>query len=373
MSDEATQPWLRFFPQPADSSRSVHLAFRRIRRNGEPLLLLPTESRLVSASLSLYPAQTVKARLARNALAGMSRLGLYPGTTPATLEMDAKSTFAQFLSGNRPSTSSLQFAMLAGNSRAPGRRYVFLVFNELGQPHQIVKAGLGGEASERIRREAVCLKSSPRTVTQAPEVHGEFAEGDVAALAMEYIGGHTAKPAQWSLLGELLRGWLDRIRTVRFADLPASQRLSAAAGADSDVRGILANLENSQFHPAIFHGDLAPWNIRLDPNSNRWRVFDWERGEQSGPPGWDWFHFTLQPAILVQRLSLDRLVEHVDQSLRTPEFLEYARQAGITAHARALLLAYLLYCRDVQKQSEGSERIEQLYARLRHLEHNQAP
>lgn len=364
MSEEATQPWLRFFPPPVDVSRSVRHSFRLIRRDGEPLLLLPAQRRLVDASLSLYPAQTRKARLARGVLAALLRFGLNPGASAVSLEIDRESAFAQFLSGTRMPVDTLRFSMLAGNARAPGRRFVFLVFDEQGQPHQIVKAGLGGEASERIRREAAFLKSVPINLTRAPAIHGEFARGDIAALALGFIDGPSAKPGELSRVADLLGGWLDRNRTLRFAELPAFQRLAAVVGSKPDARRILAGLENAQVHPAIFHGDLAPWNLRLDTGSNRWRVFDWERGETAGPPGWDWFHFTLQPAILVQRLSVAKLGEHVAQTLRAPEFLDYAERAGIAAHARQLLLAYLLYCRDVQKQTEGCERIEQLLARL---------
>jgi hypothetical protein len=364
MSEDAAQPWLKFFPPPADASRSARLSFRLICRKGEPLLLLPARPRFAEASLSLYPAQTRKARLARRILAALLRCGLHPGTTPVILDVELQSPFAQFLSGHRASDNTLQFAMLAGNARAPGRRFVFLVFDERGEPRHLVKAGLGGEASDRVRRETAFLKSAPGQITHAPEVRGEFAEGDVAALAMEYIGGPPARPGDLSHLTGLLSHWLDRSRTARFADLPASQRFSAVVGSRPEAQPILAGLREVQMHPAIFHGDLAPWNIRLDPASNRWRVFDWERGEQVGPPGWDWFHFTLQPAILVQRLSVDKLVEHVAQTLRSPEFLNYAQQAGITTHARQLFLAYLLYCRDVQQQTEGSQQIEQLFARL---------
>ena len=364
MSEEDAQPWLRFFPSPAEGARSVRLGFRVIRRNGEPLLLLPTERRLAGASLSLYPAQSVTAKLARSVLAGMSQLGLYPGTTVATLDVDIESAFTQFLAGDRAATNSFRFAMLAGNVRAPGRRFVFLVFDEHGEPQRIVKAGFGGEAGAHIRREAAFLREAPRELTGAPMLHGELSTGDVSALAMEYISGNTPGAGESSRVAGLLGGWLDLGRTVRCADLPAFQRLNTAAGADPGARRILATLGDATHHPAIFHGDLAPWNIRLDPGSNRLRVFDWERGELSGPPGWDWFHFTLQPAILVRRLSLDRLEEHAHRTLRSAEFLDYARRAGITAHTRQLMLAYLLYCRDVQQQADGSERIRELHARL---------
>jgi aminoglycoside phosphotransferase (APT) family kinase protein len=165
-------------------------------------------------------------------------------------------------------------------------------------------------------------------------------------------------------VASLLETWLDSGRTVRFFDLPVGQRLMANAREDALGRRVITALEKVSFHPAIFHGDFAPWNIRVDQRTGEWVVLDWERGETAGPPAWDWFHFVIQNEILVRHTSTEALVERVAGLACSPAFRRYARLAGIEAWTRPLLLAYLLYCRVVLKQADGLKQIEMFLERL---------
>src|SRR5262249_49195183 len=105
-------------------------------------------------------------------------------------------------------------------------------------------------------------------------------------------------------------------------------------------------------HPTIQHGDFAPWNIKISPQGI-WTVLDWERGELEGIPGWDWFHYIIQPAILVEHVSTSGLVQRIENHLTTDSFKHYAADAGIHGLERLLLLAYLLYMVQVIQPSEG--------------------
>lgn len=49
-------------------------------------------------------------------------------------------------------------------------------------------------------------------------------------------------------------------------------------------------------------------------------VLDWERGELAGIPAWDWFHFVLQPAILVAREDTAALVRRLEGLLASADF-----------------------------------------------------
>jgi len=82
-------------------------------------------------------------------------------------------------------------------------------------------------------------------------------------------------------------------------------------------------------------------------------VLDWERGELDGIPGWDWFHYVIQPGILVERLSTTDLVQRIETLLAAESFAAYAGRAGILGCERELLLAYLLHAVEVIKPSEG--------------------
>jgi hypothetical protein len=115
--------------------------------------------------------------------------------------------------------------------------------------------------------------------------------------------------------------------------------------------------------PAIFHGDFAPWNIRALPSGD-WMVLDWERGDPRGLPGWDWFHFVIQPAILVRKAGIEELIRLVETLLANDAFRAYVQKALIQGFERELLLAYLLHVVEVIRPSEGLEQNRELLNRL---------
>lgn len=360
MTCNCDSPWEQLFPPPSAGGPADLRRFRLVSKRGEPLLLLPPQRRAASRAMALYPAQTRAARIARRLLAITLRLGFTAGTKPAHVFVDAQSPFSRFLSGRAATSEVPCFAMLLGNPRVPGRRFVLLAFDDSGRPERIVKAGVGEPAIALVRREVAFLESAPRDLLQAPAILGEFVGGGIEALALDYATGPTPDARDVAPLAHLLESWLDRTRTVRFAELPAAQRLIASAPNDPRLLRVLAELEGAHFHPVIFHGDFTPWNIRVHPADGRWAVLDWERGEIAGPPAWDWFHFVIQYEILVRRSPTERVLAQAEALLHSEEFGRYAAAAGIGACARPLLGAYALYCCLVQRQAEGMAPIEAL-------------
>ena len=360
MSASVATPWDLLFPPPAEPARARELELLLVRKRGEPLLLLPVRRNIAPAALELYPAQSRIARIARLVLNTALRCGFRVGTARVKLRVDMHSPFIRFLAPSTSSADDLCFAMLLGNPRAIGRRFVLLVFDNSGWPERIVKAGIGEPAIALIRRETAFLKSVSRDLLQTPAVLGEFAAGGIEAMAMDFAAGQTPDAQDSAPLARLLESWLNRERTVRFAELPAAQRLAASAPGDERVRRVFAELDGARFHPAILHGDFTPWNIRVNPATKRWAVLDWERGEIAGPPAWDWFHFVIQHEILVRHAPTERVLARTEALLHSAEFGRYAAAAGLEACARPLLLAYALYCCFAQRQAEGMARIEAL-------------
>jgi len=152
---------------------------------------------------------------------------------------------------------------------------------------------------------------------------------------------------------------------VRFVDLPLARRLAAGARPDAATQRVLTQLNQVSFHPAIHHGDFAPWNIRVEPITRRWMVLDWERGEPAGPPAWDWFHFVIQPDVLVRRASPDTVLSRFEKFRRSAAFTRYAAQAGIENNVDILFSGYMIFCRDITRQTEGMPTIEGLAERLK--------
>jgi hypothetical protein len=125
-------------------------------------------------------------------------------------------------------------------------------------------------------------------------------------------------------------------------------------------RHIRAALADKKICGTLYHGDFAPWNVRV-VNSRNLQAFDWERGCHAGIPGWDWFHFVVQTAILARRHSAERAAAEVEQLFHADRFKNFAAAAGIGDCARPLLLAYLLHHQWVVKPLEGGKRTEELF------------
>lgn len=362
MIDSSSESWQQLFHAANAPPASVSVRFHLLRRRGEPLLLIPAKFRLVRESLSLYPAQTWRARLFRIVAGIAVRLHLPGLTEPFSLALDPQAAFVRFAA----SESELsRFAMLFGNPKAVGRRLVLLVFDCLGRPTKVIKVGLGDAAVELIRREFDFFTSAGGKLEGIPKLLGNFAAANVSAVALEYVPGATPTTNDSRAVAKVLGAWLDRERLIGVADLPAWQRLRQVAAAELIFRDVETALSTAWLRPAVFHGDFAPWNIRVKPLTGEWIVLDWERGEIAGPPAWDWFHFVMQPMLLVAKLPPPQIADVLERFLNSSEFLAYAVAAQIKTITRPLFLAYLLYCRDVLKPVEGRETTRALLELLR--------
>lgn len=159
--------------------------------------------------------------------------------------------------------------------------------------------------------------------------------------------------------GPIVSAWVDEKRNVPLTETAPWRELEAACAAHP-VMARLGNLRGCSVHPVLWHGDLAPWNIRLNPRTGRCVVLDWERGQLTGVPGWDWFHYEIQTGILARKLSPEKLRTRLERLLASNSFTAYAQRCGIENQTRRLVLAYLLYCAEVLKPSEGRAEIRTL-------------
>ena len=155
-------------------------------------------------------------------------------------------------------------------------------------------------------------------------------------------------------IDELLRAAVAGVGgTERPGQVQMAYAVERAVQARELPNPLLQRLPGRTVPATLQHGDFAPWNIKVSPASGAWTVLDWERGELAGIPGWDWFHYVLQPAILVERLPVAGLVQRMEGLLRSEAFLAYAERAGIRGCERELALAYLIHAAEVIKPAEG--------------------
>ena len=94
-------------------------------------------------------------------------------------------------------------------------------------------------------------------------------------------------------------------------------------------------------------------------------MLDWERGERVGIPAWDWFHFIVQPSVLVRRETTEATLARLEKLFTTVEFQQYATQCGIAGAEWRLAYAYVDYCINVTRQTEGLKSLEALREAIR--------
>ena len=326
--------------------------WRVIKKRGEALLLLPASDCAASRTLDLYPAQTGKARLLREGL----RLALRCGF-PLPLERYAGSVAGPFqqLATRLNGGDFPEMGVLLGNPAAPGRRFIFVLFDARGEPAWVIKAGASPEARKRLAHEARILQALPPGTMGVPHLR-HFEEWDFgSAIVSPFIPGRSPNDAGGEL-ATLMRAWIQRDEEVAIGSLESWQPLAASAAGDPR----LAEFARHRAHPVLFHGDFAPWNVRA--HCGAWTVIDWESAALRGVPGWDWLHFIIQRAVLVRRSSAESVVCELRELIESEPFRSYAAAAGLRGFEQQIARSYLLFCAEVLRPTEGLDRMREVQA-----------
>jgi len=339
----------------------VHFDWRLIRRKRRPFLLLPVAMSDVRVGLELYSAQRRRAKLWRAVLPVLFETPAASLFERVCFEADASSEVMQFLArqagvpANRIQVTAIKFGGVAQRSRL-----VLLLCDETRRPVSVVKVGVNAAGREATDREADLLEKLPPNKLGCIRMTGRLNTPALSAFATAYFPGNS--PHDDAGMERLFLAWLNPGPSVSLASLETWCELAdKAAKADPGAwRVISAALAGKTVRTTLYHGDFAPWNIRAI-NAQNLQVFDWERGQLHGIPGWDWFHFFVQTAILARRLSMERAAAEVEQLLYSNRFRQYAIAAGISDFVQPLLLAYLLHQKWVIKPLEGGQTTTDLF------------
>lgn len=335
--DAGADAWRALFA-PGRESRSL----RVVRKRGHPLLVLSGAAGGCPAALSLYPTQRLRARCARALLGFALCCGLPFPLERVRLSFDPADAFWQFV--RRQAGEVSDFTILCGNPHTSGQRFTMLTGARGKQV--ILKAGVSPEARRLILQETRFLQTL-NGACHAPVVLGQLETDRLAAFATEFTPGNSPSLHCVKEAAEVLAAWV-QAEEIPLGDIPAWQRLRAAR---PSLPCALTGLENRRVAVSAGHGDFAPWNIKAA--SRGWVVLDWERGESPGVPGWDWFHFFIQPRVLVQHLSPEKIIQDLETAIASAAFQSYAVKAKITGIEKLLALGYLENMAYVTPTSEG--------------------
>jgi len=343
----------------------VRFSWRLVRRTKRPFLLLPEKSGSFSDGFELYSAQRPLARVWRSLAPVILRTPLARFFGRIAIEADADADFMRFLAeqaslsvGQMP-PPAIKFGGVAGKTL----RLVLLLCDAGGHPIRVIKVGLNPAARAATEREADLLSRLPKDVIGCTGITGRFFSGTLSAFATAYFPGVSLDNDVG--IEKLFQDWLNDTPPEPIQDLaPWRELASVAKSAGLPQWPMLhAALAGQTVRTTIYHGDFAPWNVRMT-NLENIRAFDWERGHLKGIPAWDWFHFIVQTSILVKRYSPERAAAELEQLIHSSRFQKYASDAGISPIVEPLLLAYLLDQKLVVQPREGAEQTDQLFQLL---------
>ena len=351
------------FAWAEDDRRAVTMEWRLIRRKRWPFLLVPVDLE-TKVALKLYSPQRRRARLAR---------ALFPWmlNTPAAelferlrFLADPDGDFIRFVA-EQGGVKMAQFtapAIKFGGSEEKSR-LVLLVCDETHRPVSVIKVGLDAVGRAATDREAALLAHLPADKIGCIRLTGRFTSSSLSAFSTAYYPGDC--PADDAGREHLFSAWLNADAPVPIESLAVWQELETKVGA-ADPEGwrlVRPRLAGRSLRTTLYHGDFAPWNIRAI-NITNLQAFDWERGDLRGIPGWDWFHFIVQTAVLARGLPVERVAAEVEQTLHSDRFNQYAAEAGISDLVKPLMLASLLHQRWVVRPLEGGRTTYELFKLL---------
>jgi hypothetical protein len=313
--------------------------------------------------LDLYSPQTLKARALKLLLkcwvagpwSNLIRTNAFPFPSNAPL--------SKFIRSFAPvSQSAPRFGLMAGNPNTPGQRFIFLLLDSNHRPTVVLKVGVTLAARQLIEREYAFLTEHSEKFPGLPSVISHLLEDRISALALHHVPGGPPGLEDYQGLARLLQSWITPGARVRLGDFPAWKKLHLPPPRESSGN-FPVELENREVAATLYHGDLAPWNVRVNAK-NEWIALDWERGETIGIPGWDWFHFHIQPRILSKRSPVASLAESLETLLLNPDFRAYSKAVMIDGFERPLIIAYLQYMMLVIRPTEGKEMLQELHQEL---------
>jgi len=345
--------------QPAGTQ--LEFTWRLIWRRRRPFLLLPTSATDVRVSLELYSAQRKRAKIWRAMLPMLFQTPAASLFQRVRFPADANAEIIRFLSEQSgvPVEQMRAPAIKFGGMELQKSRLVLLACDQTSRPVKVIKLGLDAAGRAATEREADLLDQLPANTLGCIRATGRLSTPKMFAFATAYFPG--ASPENDAGMEMLFHSWLNLEPAAPIESLAAWHELETdVAGAEPAAWRVLrAALAGKKVRSTLHHGDFAPWNIRAI-NSQNLQAFDWERGRLAGVPGWDWFHFIVQTAILARRHSVERVAAEVEELLQSPRFEKYAAAAGISEIVQPLVLAYLLHHRWVVKPLEGGGTVTQL-------------
>lgn len=307
-----------------------------VNKKGYLLLALPSGRAAAKATQNLYQPQSFKARALMVIVSILIRLGLHKLLSSRSLTIRERSVFSQM------KCPPSEIGFLLGNPDAESRRAIILHAENGG--FLVDKVGLGDKAAMSVSSELGIINTLPDGNVGLPVICGHQEEKTWVSYTTRYFTGRAPKASDQSRIISLLENWVTHSTTKKLGETKQWKQIEEYTK-KHDRHELYSKIESASsldVEVGVFHGDFAPWNIKLSQGGDI-HVMDWEYGCAEGPQGWDWLHYMIQQASLVNHMSTADILELCRSWAKSSEGTKLLDSIGWGGHTESWLGSYLVY------------------------------
>lgn len=302
-------------------------------RQGHLLTLLPMDRVHSLHALSLYQAQSFKARCYVLYLRCVLWLKAY--FMVDIVELGKFKEPYQFLS------SSQYVGFLLGNPNSDRRK--MLAYHCEDDGAYVTKLALDAETSENVMKEMEDLETINQSLMGASSISGKSANDEKthAYYTVPWVNGRAPKKVNEAALLELLITWIKSDDEQVLGNLASWKEIVSLTSATDDADAVV-ELGKKRVLEASIHGDFTPWNIKVNTD-NEVSVLDWESYQSEGVSGIDWAHYLVQSKLLVGKLWPEEVIDILIYWAKSEDGASVLKKLGWGDDALSWIGCYLFY------------------------------
>lgn len=322
-----------------ESTGNLHCVvnFSCIFRKGHLLLALPRKQDTALATLSLYQPQSLKARC----LAALIRL-LIEWNLHTCFLTSRKLKFCSASPVAKLNVNESHFGFLLGNPDSKDRRVI--IARKQGDEVVIDKMGLSQEAQKSVSAEIKVMKAMPDGLLGMQELIHFEENVNWSFYTCRMVDGKSPQKSDDSVVLKILDTWLNFARKKMLRETRQWGKINDYIKHYPSAKGrdLSDKCNKLEILMGINHGDFAPWNMKKTAQGEV-AVIDWEFGTDYGPACWDWIHYLIQRATLVENLSSRDAIQACRDWATTTHGKVFIERTGWGCNIERCLGCYLIY------------------------------
>ena len=307
-----------------------------VRREGHLLLALPADRETAWATLKLSQPQVCLGKVVALVVGILVRTGLHRFLPRKCLTVRADGPLAELVNDHS------KVGFLLGNPKGDTRRA--LLVHHQGDGYVVDKVGVDEKSRQSVMAELEVIKMLPDRLMGSPVLYGNHFEDTWASYTTGFVEGSSpGKDDDEQVIG-ILSDWMKDAQAVPLSETGQWKEMDdyASGHEEGEIWARLQKVSSLSVKTGVFHGDFAPWNIKLS-NDGGVVVLDWETGCNEGPSGWDWLHYMIQRASLVEGGSASEILKLCREWAKSGKGKSFLDEAGWGNQIEPWIGTYLGY------------------------------